>query len=153
MNVRGLQSKRYEVREMLLERDIQIAIIAESHAKDNQDINIAGYTWVGSEARTGVSGGAGILVQNCIANQVKIYPMKNSLIETGRLVKAIWGDICLFGIYAPNDNAGEDTIKNYFQGLWNEVEQVMATKYIAICGDFNAKIAGYWSNVSNSGGE
>ena len=35
MNVRGLQSKRYEVREMLLEKDIQLAIIAESHAKDN----------------------------------------------------------------------------------------------------------------------
>ena len=44
MNVRGLQSKRFEVREMLMERDIQIAIIAESHAKENQDISIAGYT-------------------------------------------------------------------------------------------------------------
>ena len=68
MNVRGLQSKRYEVREMLIERDIQIAIIAESHAKENQDISIAGYTWIGSEARTGASGGVGILVQNCLAS-------------------------------------------------------------------------------------
>ena len=77
----------------------------------------------------------------------------NNLIETGRLVKAVWGDICLFGVYAPNDNAGEDTIKNFFQGLWNEVEITMPNKYIAICGDFNAKIAGYWSNVNNLGGE
>ena len=56
-------------------------------------------------------------------------------------------------MYAPNDNAGEDTIKNFFQGLWNEVELAMPNKYIAVCDDFNAKIAGYWSNVSNLGGE
>ena len=26
-------------------------------------------------------------------------------------------------------------------------------RYIVLCGDFNAKIAGYWSNTSNLGGE
>ena len=72
MNVRGLQAKRYEVKEMLIEKDIQIAIMAESHAKEDQNITIAGYTWIGSEARTGASGGVGILIQNCIANQVKV---------------------------------------------------------------------------------
>lgn len=62
MNVRGLQPKRHEVRNLLADRDIQIAVIAESHAKDNQDVNVPGYTWVGSEARTGASGGVGLLL-------------------------------------------------------------------------------------------
>ena len=43
MNVRGLQPKRYEMRGMLVERDIQIAIITESHSKDVQDVTIVGY--------------------------------------------------------------------------------------------------------------
>ena len=61
LNVRGLQAKRYEVKELLMDRDVHIAIMAESHAKEDQDVTIAGYTWIGSEARTGASGGVGIL--------------------------------------------------------------------------------------------
>lgn len=38
MNIRGLQPKRYEVGQMLMDRDIQIAVISESHAKDNSDV-------------------------------------------------------------------------------------------------------------------
>ena len=91
--------------------------MAESHAKKDEDVTIAGYTWIGSEARTGASGGAGILTQNCIASQVKVQPIINELIETGRLVKATYHDICILGVYAPNDNSKEATIKNYFQGL------------------------------------
>ena len=152
MNVRGLQPKRHEVRELLLDRDIQIAVIAESHAKEDQDVTVSGYTWIGSEARTGASGGVGLLLQNCIANKVSTRPIKNSLIGTGRLVKAVWQDICILGVYAPNDNAGEETIRNFFQGLWNEIERELENRYIILCGDFNAKIAGYWSNTSNLGG-
>ena len=29
----------------------------------------------------------------------------------------------------------------------------MQTKHLIICGDFNSKIAGYWSNTSNLGGD
>lgn len=32
-------------------------IIFESHAKDNSDITVTGYQWIGSEARTGATGG------------------------------------------------------------------------------------------------
>ena len=95
----------------------------------------------------------GILTRNCIANQVKVLPIKNDLIETGRLVKATYKDICILGVYAPNDNSKEATIKNYYQGLWNEIELEMKSKHLIVCGDFNSKIAGYWSNTSNLGGE
>ena len=37
--------------------------------------------------------------------------------------------------------------------MWNAIEEEMDKRYLIVCGDFNAKIAGYWSNTSNLGGE
>lgn len=88
MNVRGLQPKRFEMSNLLKNKDVHLAVISETHAKNDDDISVNGYAFIGSEAKTGASGGVGVLIQNKLLRQIRVKPIKNDLIETGRLIKA-----------------------------------------------------------------
>ena len=55
-----------------------------------------------------------MLVRNNIQKLVRNKPIINDLIEKGRVIKVEFGDVCIIGVYAPNDNAKDDVIKDFY---------------------------------------
>ena len=63
-NVRGLKGKTRALTDVTVELKPDIALLAETHLKQNIGVRIPGYTFFGRTRTEGAGGGVGILVSN-----------------------------------------------------------------------------------------
>ena len=78
----------------------------------------------------------------------------NEYIETGRLFKVSFINVCILNVYGYNDNADSEIIESFNpKEIWNLLICIEDNKESNICWVFNAHILGYKWNASNSGGD
>ena len=91
-----------------------MTIIAVSQAKEEDQINIKGYKWIGSPAKAGASGDVGVLVNDNLITQAKAYQVINKCIETERMIKVFFSKVCIIGIYGHNDSKESIIIEEFY---------------------------------------
>ena len=81
LNVNGIIAKKYKIIKMLQELSPSVIGLSETHLKNDMEITIAGYEWVGENNKDAIRGsrGVGLLVQNGI--DFKIIKHNSLLIE------------------------------------------------------------------------
>ena len=72
LNVNGIVAKKYKLCKMLQELNPEVIGISETHLKNDMDINIAGYEWVGENNQEAIRGsrGVGLLIQTGIEYKI-----------------------------------------------------------------------------------
>ena len=126
---------------MLQELSPEVIGISETHLKNDMDINIVGYEWVGENNQEAIRGsrGVGLLIQTGI--EYKIIRHNSVLIEQGRSIGIEIGNTQIHIVYMPVNTDPQDKINLHYEGISQLIQQSLRQqKELIIMGDLNSHI-------------
>ena len=133
----------------ILEENLDILAIAESHLLNEEVLNIDGYTWFGfnrenihRNAKSG-SGGVGFLIKDRILHDFQVSVLDRSYegILWLKLVNKEDGQVLLPCVcYLPPENSSRAfDVNAFYEHLLVNMYQYQKESIIFICGDFNSR--------------
>ena len=110
LNINGVVAKKYKLTKMIQELSPAVVGLSETHLKNDMELAIAGYEWVGENNRDAIRGsrGVGILVQNGIG--FRTIKHNSILIEEGRSIGIEIGNTQIHIVYMPVNTDPQDKI-------------------------------------------
>ena len=83
-NARGIKSKIKSLKEIVYSTECDLYAVTETNLKQNENIVVKGYKWVGKIRQERDGGGVGILIKDTLINGITIEPItaKNRVITT-----------------------------------------------------------------------
>lgn len=143
-NANGIKTKKQELTKFLHDRNIDIALISETHLRLSDKLKIVGYKTIRKDRQTGIGGGVAILIKNRIKFTVIPNTAPNPDTEnTGIQINTNRGPLNLYAIYsAPHKQLD-----------LNELDlAINRPNPTLIGGDFNAKHVNWNSYKTNRKG-
>ena len=86
VNIRGVKGKIRSLESLLDAYKIDIVLISETMLKNNEQLNIKGYKWVGKNRRNRNGGGVGILISSKYAGSTT----EITHLESNENLEAVW---------------------------------------------------------------
>ena len=80
-NVRGTKSKMKSLKEIVYSKECDLFTVTETNLKQNENIVLKGYKWVGKIRQERDGGGVGILIKDTLINGITIEPITATNIE------------------------------------------------------------------------
>ena len=130
--------------------DIDLLALAETHLISNNELRVAGYTWVGQNrtnihisARNG-SGGVGLLIENTFASNYNIQILDKGhegilWINFKHILNGTCFNLCV--CYLPPEGSSRYVnVDEFFDTLLTKIYQYQGMGQYYICGDFNSRL-------------
>ena len=143
MNVRGIKGKIKSLEAIVQTQKTKIALITETHLKNNETINIKGYKWLGRNRTKQNGGGVGILINNELAGSTT----QSDEVEGSTNTETLWIEVKTrpkplhIGVfYGPQEGNPKENTETIYTALETQVNQLKQTGEVIIAGDFNAKL-------------
>lgn len=132
-NANSVISKIHDLFNLLIENDIQIALLSETFLKHNMTFSHADYKIYRLDRTSNVKGGVAILIRKDISHSL-LPCFETSVIEAiGVSIDSLSGRITFISAYNPGSN-------NDVQAFINDVRKLTnINESFFICGDLNAK--------------
>ena len=80
-NARGIKSKMKSLKEIVYSTECDLYAVIETNLKQNENIFVKGYKWVGKIRQERDGGGVGILIKDTLINGITIEPIAAENIE------------------------------------------------------------------------
>ena len=80
-NARGIKSKMKSLKEIVYSTECDLYSVTEMNLKQNENIVVKGYKWVGKIREERNGGGNGILIKDTLINDITIEPITAKNIE------------------------------------------------------------------------
>lgn len=144
-NANSLQNKLTEFQNYLMESEIDVALISETHFKSNKVIKIPNYNVYRRDRDNNRGGGVAIFVKQNIHHHLLPNADSNRIEVIGIEIITTEGKVNLFSIYIP---PGDDLI-------FEELDKIFIdnTSPCIVAGDFNAKNTIWKCNLTNLRGK
>ena len=130
--------------------DIDLLALAETHLISNNELRVAGYTWVGQNrtnihinARNG-SGGVGLIIENTFASNYNIQILDKGhegilWINFKHILNGTCFNLCV--CYLPPEGSSRYVnVDDFFYTLLTKIYQYQGMGQYYICGDFNSRL-------------
>ena len=147
-NFSGLCSdrKQKEVGELLAKHNLDVVAGQESWEKEESRIEVEGYKWFGKPRSKQNSprgeGGVGLLVCECLANEVEFINSVNYEECVWMKVRSERGREALYigCVYMPTDSASISVVDSCYERLKEDVLSFREKGKVVLLGDFNARV-------------
>jgi exonuclease III len=150
-NIRGVKSKHYDLNHFVQTNHIDIMGLAETFLKNNEQVNIKGYNWVGKNRINNVKksqGGIGFLIRdnmkilddNVFDSKMDSYERLWIKVQFTESPDSVY---YLATVYFPCEGTDRPLTDEIYVCLLSEclkIEQNDDTANIVVMGDFNGKI-------------
>lgn len=140
-NANGIRPQVEQFKLFLLNEDIDIALINETHLTEKQKLNVPQYQTYRSD-RNQYGGGTAILIKKGIKHSLLPTPNLTTIEATSCVVTTSSGDIQFTAVYhPPNQNINT-----------KDIEALLKKRRCVIAGDLNCKNVAWNSRKNNSDG-
>lgn len=129
-----------ELQKELKDMKVDIAVITETKKKLKGSKELEDYIMLysGVPGNKRASSGVAVLLRKEWKTRIHSYNFINDRIINVR-IKVHRGYLTIVGIYAPEEGRKDESIE-FYEHLQKHINSVRKTDYIAICGDFNARV-------------
>lgn len=143
-NANGIIHQTYELQALLVNYDIDLACISETHLKPNIKFRLRNYTVIRTDRNNRPGGGTAIIIKNSMPYRRAILPIFQNLEATGIFIQLEGTEILVASVYHPP----------YAQLNENDLTLLITRhKHFILCGDLNAKHKTWNSRLNTSKGE
>ena len=129
---------------------IDLLTVAETHLIGNNELRVAGYTWVWQNRTNihinakNVSGGVGLLIINTFASSYNIQVLDKSRegifwMNFKHILNGICFNLCVCYL-PPEGSSGYVNVDECFDNLLTKKYQYQGMGQYYICGDFNSRL-------------